>query len=96
MKKCKNIIGSDASFLTLEGKGLQILEECEPQNKRRGLRNLTWLETGDRTHGHTVKRHCFALESINLLSKNEIIVGRSQFGWVQIWLMSTGSRDEWR
>lgn len=95
-KKGENTAHSDVNLLTPGGEGLQISEKWGTQDKSRGLRNLIWLEMGKRTHGEMTDRHHTALESINLLSKNEINVRHIQFGLVQMWLMSTGSRDELR
>ena len=78
----KNMAVSNASVLTPGGKGLQISKEWKPQNKRKGLRNLIWLEIRKRTHGHMVKRYHTAFKSVNLLSKNEIIVRHIKFSLV--------------
>ena len=78
----KNMAVSNANVLTPGGKGLHISKEWKPQNKRKGLRNLIWLEIRKRTLGHMVKRHHTAFKSINLLSKNEIIVRHTKFSLV--------------
>ena len=70
-EKKKKRLFSDASFLTPGGEGVQISEVWEPPKKRRGLRNLVWLETGNRIHGHMKKRHHTALKSINLLGETK-------------------------
>ena len=78
----KNMAVSNANVLTPGGKGLHISKEWKPQNKRKGLRNLIWLEIRKRTLGHMVKRHHTAFKSINLLSKNEIIIRHTKFSLV--------------
>lgn len=87
---------SDVNLLTHGGEGLQISEKWGTQNKRRGLRNLIWPETGTRMHGEMRERHHTALESMHLLSKTELNVRHTQFGLVQMWLRSICSRDELR